>query len=1014
MKNLLKYTVTLILCALVSGIFTPASAQKKKAVYTTIRMEIVDQDGNPVPNASVCSSQERYEYPAGAKGKVAIRVKVTDNLKVKAPGYGTKLLAAADYRNAAATVTLDKLADRTDDRHQLNTVTGDKISERRTVGSFSKVMGEELEQNPTMFLYEALGGRLNGLFTQTNSHVPGFTNQSGHVRATDGGGLIILVDGVQRSLDYVEPEVIESVQLLKDASLKALYGGGTRTNGILLITTKRGVPYENSVRVNVQSGVRVPTRLPEYLNSAEYTAMYNQALENIGLAPVYDPSKYDGSDPLQYPDVDYYDQFLNKVIKTTRANAQLTGGSKNTRYFLNLGYQTEGGLEKYTDYPNNDNVLTVRGNVDNTIFDFITIKVGVNAAIQKKHRPNMSTQTFFDMLSNTRPNEFPVTIPGYLVGSSEEYVLGGNEYRMTNPLGALTKNGYVEREYSYMQSDFAIDFDLDKFIPGLSIRPSFSFDIYNDYTQKKDGGYAVYELLYDADGNMLMDESGERAQFIKRGVDNPNTKQVRGGTSTNRNMAFQTVANWAGVFGKHDIKALANFQMQQKNNHNEINPRRKINAGIWANYMFDNMLVVDASLTALAVPTLARDKRFRPFPTVGAGWIISENDFMKDAKWVDYLKLRASYGIIPSANAGIGKGASYLYRDEWTAGGSYTFNSFNDIVTLTQTGNPDLKYQKTDEFNLGLDFELFKHRLSGSVGYFRNYFHGGFDNMSAIYPGITGKGSTLMQVNYNATLSQGVEAELNADLTFGDFSMRIGGNICYGYSKDTKKAYVDYPDELAGLETLWMNGDQRGYKVIGTFKDEEDIANSPRQTFGKVYPGDLKYEDTNNDGIVNTADRTVIGNTTPTIQYGINLAFRWKGFNLDVLGYGLAGFDQMLTTKYYQIYGNRKYSNVLKTGLPNGNPHPVLRADDANNNFVASDYWIVNGGFFKLRNLEFGYTLPHKASDKIGLNSLKFFFRGTNLFTISKIKDLDPESLDAGVGNFPLTSTFTGGISFTF
>ena len=1013
MKNIIRYAAALVLCALVAGLSGNASAQKKKVVSISVKMEIVDEAGNPVHGASVSSSQERYEYSAGPDGKVEIKVKVTDNLKVKAPGFESRLLPAANLRNGRSVVTLESLPERMDEAHQLNTVTGDRISERRTVGAFTSVSGADLEENPTMLLYEALGGRLPGLFTQTNSVVPGFTNQSGFARAPDGGGLIVLVDGIQRSLDYVEPEAIESVQLLKDASLKALYGGGSRANAILLVTTKRGRAYENSVRVNVQSGVQMPSRLPEYLNSHDYAVKYNEALENIGLPPMYDPSRYDGSDPLQYPDVDYYGEFLNKCISITRANAQLSGGTRNTRYFLNVGYQNNGGLEKYTDYPNNDNVLTVRGNVDNTIFDFITLKVGINAAIEKKHWPNMSTQDFFDMLSSTRPNEFPLRIPGYLVGSSEEYVLGGYARRLKNPLGALTKNGYVEREYSYMQSDFAIDFNLDRFVRGLSIRPSFSFDFYNEYTSKKAGGYAVYELLYDGEGNMLMNEDGT-AQFVKHGVDNPNTKQERGGAATNRNMAFSTVVNYNRSFGKHDIMSLANFQIQQKSLHSEIHARRKINAGLWANYMYDNTYVVDFSLVTLGVPTLARDRRFGLFPTVGAGWIISENGFMKNAEWVDYLKLRASYGIIGSANTGIAKGASYPYLDRWSPSGTYTFNSFNDIVVLSGTGNADLRFQKTDEINAGVDFEFFGHRLTGSAGYFRNYFHGGFANMSAIYPGITGKGNTLYSINYNATLSQGAEAELYGNLQFGDFKMRIGGNIAYGYSKTMKQAKIDYPDELAGLQATVFDGDVKGYKVIGTFADEADIELSPKQVFGKVYPGDFKYEDTNNDGVVNSADRTIIANTTPHIQYGVSINLEWKGFNLDVLGYGLAGYDQMLTTKYYQIYDGRKYSKVLNTGLPNGNPHPVLRADDSNNNFISSDYWKVDGGFFKLRNLEFGYTLPHSASKKIGLNSLKFFFRGANLFTISKIKDLDPENLDAGVGNFPLATTLTGGLSFTF
>jgi len=216
------------------------------------------------------------------------------------------------------------------------------------------------------------------------------------------------------------------------------------------------------------------------------------------------------------------------------------------------------------------------------------------------------------------------------------------------------------------------------------------------------------------------------------------------------------------------------------------------------------------------------------------------------------------------------------------------------------------------------------------------------------------------------------------------------------------------------LRKISEEGDVLGQRYIGVFTDEADIAASPQQGFGQVRPGDLKYADTNADGTVDNADRVVIANTTPSYQYGITVKLLWKGFNLDLLGYGLAGFDHLLTNKYYQIHGARKYSQVLIDGLPNGNPHPALSPEYRNNNFINSDYWVVDGSWFKLRNAELGYTLPYTLSEKFGVGALKVFARGTNLFTISKINDRDPENLDAGIGNFPLCRTFTGGISVSF
>lgn len=1006
-----KLYISIVQFALVALFFLvmpeQVSGQKKKATRIAVNLEVIDGNGMPVESARVASSRNRYTYEIDSNGKISLSVLPADVLKIMSDGYETQVVNASDFADGALKVILKKLPEHGSESDKLYTLPGDYIDGYRTVGSYSKVDGEELEVNPSTFLWDALGGRLNGLFAMDQSVVPGFSTWSGFVRSPNGGTPIIMIDGVERSLDYIEPETIESVQLLKDASLKSLFGG-VQSNGIILIKTKRGKPYENGVRVNVQSGVAIPTRLPGYMNSREYTTMYNQALANVGKSPVYDPSKYDGSNPLLYPDVDYYGQFLNKFMTETRANAQLTGGNENTRYFVHLGYQTYGGLEAYTDYPNRDEIFTVRGNVDNTIFDFITLRVGINAAIESKKWPNTSTQNFMSSLADTRPNEYPITIPGEMAGSSAEYVLGGTATGRDNPLGLLTQNGYVQREYSYLQSDFVIDIDLDKWVKGLSIRPAVTFDFYNGFSNKKAGGFSVYEPVPDIDGGVT--------SFKNWGYDNPNTSQTRGDVEVERNWMVSATVKYDRVFhGKHELTALATGFVQRHTWNTTVHSLKRANVGIAANYMYDKKYVVDASLNYVGVPSFSSNNRFGLFPTIGAGWVISENDFMKEAEWVDYLKLRASYGVLGSTlydDKGIV--SNYYYRDEWSVGGTYSFPSFASLVAQTQTGNLDAGFQKSREFNAGIDFELLEHSLYGSVGYFYNYLDGGLANETDATPGVSGKGGALYWSNCKAYMSQGAEAELYYTRTFGDFHMTVGGNLSYGYSDVVKEVDVPYPDELSALKKIVRNGDTKGYTVIGTFKDQADIDASPKQTFGNVYPGDLKYEDKNNDGVIDERDMSVVANIQPSMQYGISIRLKYKGFNLDLLGYGIAGFDRMLSNKYYQIYGDRKYSDVLFTGLPNGNPHPVVRADNSTNNFVDSNYWVVDGGYFKLRNAELGYTLPHKVTKKIGLNVIKVFVRGTNLFTISKIKDRDPENIDAGVGNFPLATTLTAGLSLSF
>ncbi|GAB6119481.1 SusC/RagA family TonB-linked outer membrane protein [Dysgonomonas termitidis] len=992
----------------------PITGQEKKVkkeTKTPVQIEIVNTEGLPVSKAKIVSSKNRHTYTVDGSGKGTISLYKDDKIKITAEGYATQTMSVSQLE--AGKVTMKTIVGYTGDESRIYTPFGE-TNERRTVGAYSKVKGEDLEANPTTNMMNALNGRLNGLFSMDNAIISntmdqGLTNNTSFVR-TPLGNIIILVDGVERSLDYIEPETVESVQLLKDASLKALYGG-IQTNGILMVKTKRGKKYENKVRVNVQTGIQKPTRLPKYLNAYEYTSMYNQALINSGQAPYFkNPGNYVNGDPVLYPDIDYYEMFLNSNMGITKANAQFTGGNEKTSFFTHVGFQTNGGLEKYTKYPNNDQTFTLRGNVDNTIKDFITFKAGFNAALRNKQWPNMSTQTFFNLLSDTRPNEFPIFIPGDKAGKPDtEFVLGGTAENQNNVYGMLMNNGYREGEYSYIQSDMTLDIDLNKWVQGLVIKPSVTFDVYTAMTSSQGGTFSVFEPVMNQDRS-------EVTGYKIWGKDTRETNKTRTSDVTQRNFAYNVTATYNRKFGEHDINALIVYFQQTKEYNSLIQKLKRQNIGGNINYMYSDRYIADLSVNYVGVGSFAPDKRFGTFPTFGAGWILSEESFMKNIPWLDYLKLRASYGILGStAYTADGLFSAYLYRDVWERGGAHAdLNGLNNIARPYQTGNPDIGFQKSYEFNIGADFLLLNRSLSLSAGYFNNKLKGALANLTDITPGVIGKGPALVMRNYKDYVSKGFEAEFLYQKKFGELQVAAGANITYGKTDITKEANPDYPAGYEGLLKIQAMGDIQGLRVTGTFADQNEIDKAPVQLFGTVVPGDFRYEDTNNDGFIDDRDRTVIANTSPSVEYGITIKLAYKGFNLDLLGYGLAGFDRVLDNKYYQIYGNRKYSNVLKDGLPNGNPHPVLRAEYSNNNFKTSDYWVVDGSFFKLRNVELGYTLPHITTSKFGINNLKFFARGANLFTISKIKDLDPESLSAGVSNFPLCMTLTGGLSFSF
>lgn len=995
----LKYQIIILFICITS--FIPVYGQK---INRKITIEVVDSKGNPVTNANIFSTKNRDVYSVNAVGKTSFDLKENDNIKITAKGYHTIDIPISSINDGK--VTLIPNVYKSGDDSRIYTVFGE-TTERRTVGAYSKVDGDELQSNPTMQFMNSLSGRLNGLFTMDNHSEPGSNSTTTFVRAPYGN-YVVMVDGVERDLNYIENEIVESVQLIKDASLKSLYGG-IQTNGILMIKTKRGSSNENYSKINIQTGIQTPTGLPKYLNSYDYALKYNEALSNSGLSPFYNPENYLNGDPVLYPDVDYYKSFLNDYMTITRANGQFSGGRDNSSYFVHFGYQTNGGLEKITDYPNRNNLFTLRGNIDNKILGFINLRTSLSAALERKNWLRINPDDLFNIFSNNRPNEFPIQIPASLVGRTDvDYVLGGTQSNQNNPLGYYTQNGYRVRDFSYVLTDFTFDVDLNKWVKGLKFTPMVTFDVYNRLTSYQGATYVVYEPAFD-------DET-DSYSFRSFGEETRETSLTRGGENrVERNFAYNLSGSYKNKFGKNDINVLLAYYYQNKQFDTQIQSLERMNLGGYVNYLYDEKYILDFSLNRVGVGTFSPENRFGTFPTIGAGWIISDEGFMKGSG-IDYLKLRTSYGMLGyTSYSSEGIVVYNLDKDQWSTG-SYGSSAFNNTANLSRMGNPNLTFQKSKEFNIGFDMDLLNRSLTFSAGYFRNNLTGEFATAQDIVPSVLGLNSNGMFLNYKSYLTSGFEFETEYDKKINDLSFTIGTNLTYGKSKITKDAIPDYPEGFEGLRKVTNVGDILGLRVKGIFADETEIAAAPKQLYGVVLPGDFQYENTNSpyDNVIDSKDRVVIGNSFPSIQYGITLSVKYKGFNVDLVGYGLAEFDRLLNNKYYQIFGNRKYSEVVNTGLPNGNPHPILRAEFANNNFINSDYWIVDGSFFKLRNAEIGYTLPKDVTKIIGLTNVKLNVRGANLFTLSKIKDLDPESLNAGVSLFPIFKTLTAGISFSF
>lgn len=872
----------------------------------------------------------------------------------------------------------------------------------RFVGNMSTIKGSDLETYPALMINEALAGKLPGVFIRQNQGTPGIDDFNIAVRGSLGG-YIVLVDGVDRTLTQYDIEQIEEVTVLKDPVSKALYGG-RMCNGIIMVTTKRGKNTGKEFRLNIQQGMKRPTRLPGYLNAYDFATKYNEALSNDGIMTGrYDDAALEGykngNRPYQYPDVDYYDEFLNNFMNVTRVNAEYYGGNEKTRYYVHGAYQNEGGLEKYGDKKTKMNAFNLQGNLDTQFSKAILLHANFAGYIGDRVNPGGFS---FSTLSSRYPNAYPI-----FVGKDS---VGGTSSWLDNPYAAQALTGYYRESQIRVQGDMALTFKLDRFVKGLSVKPVYSFDVYHMQKLSKIHRPAIYSIA-------SFDENGNPLTFNEIQTSQPATEQSFAGDDYLNRWTFMTTVSYDRIFNKnHAFKADLVYYISKASTAGDQYDYKRLNLGLRANYTFRERYTVEGVINYVGSQSYAPDHRFKFYPAIGAGWLVSNESFMRNIDAVDFFKVNASWGIMGDGNI-----SPNLWRRSWGSGGRYYFNSSSYGATsqLTQVENYALNWPKQQEIDISLEMNFLKS-IYAKFSYFDYKQTGLLSKKVNTIPSIIGGTLFLPYDNFEENGMKGMEAELAYGHKIKDFSFRIGAHATYS---KTNKIVVDelndpnYTTVGTPTDAIW------GYRSNGYYTqaeiDEIQAGTSNLPMLADLNPltlkaGNIKYQDLNHDGVIDKYDTEVIGNSAPRLMYGFDFNFGYKGFNLYVMFLGYGKHDCLLNNAYYQIRSTRKYSNVLNDGLPNGNPHPLLTTGEGTNDFQTSDYWIANGRYLKLQNVALSYSLPKKAIDKMRMKEMKFTLYGTDLLTFSKIEGLDPESFNAGLTQFPLFSTYALGVSVTF
>ena len=1012
------FLVALVSVTLLGSISAVAQQTKKKnVVQIEIAATVVDEQGNGIPNALVSANEGSVESLTDNTGSFSVKAKEKSVILVEAKGFESfywNLSLAPELKK----IVLKKAILFAGEKDQRNLPMLVKESTRNLVGAVSQIDGSKLQSYPDALLSNTLQGQALGLIV--NMSAGGMANNPaglfvrGQSRISDHQALTI-VDGIERPIDDIFAEEIESIEVLKDATAKILYGPRA-ANGVILVTTKRGQAQKKVVKVSADYGVGLPTRMPEFLDSYQYAQLHNEARINDGMAPIYSDSDLEGyrnsSGPndLFYPNVDYYDYFLKENTNYTKVTSEFAGGNKNTRYSVVMGYLNYIGLQSEGPTPTQSR-FNLRGNLDIDVSNSIKAFVGMAAAIDHMERSRIDHASTFGALSSHRPNEYPLLIdPAYIEPTKKGVPgLGGSFDHPDNLLGGLAYSGDVKEQYINGQMSTGMDFDLGLITKGLSAKTYVTFDNYFSGYEELQRTPATYDPYLTQ--NALGVDS---VAFVKRQNEEREDKYKLTSNSTSRNIGYTVQVSYDKQLGNGQLSSTLGYFYYLNERKGKTQDIKNDNLYFRSKYVLNNKYMFEANVASMGSNRFNEDNRHFTSLALGAAWVLSDEDFMSGSSAIDFLKLKASWGIL-----GYDVYTDhYLYENRWYNNGNQKFGEKNNSSTartsLDIIGNPNLDWENSAELNIGVEGLALNQKLSFEFNYFNEKRTDIIQKVSSIYSDIYG--GLYPAVNWGEVSNSGFEGALHWKNKSGELTYTFGGNFILCKNKVQQKDEIEYPDAYRNTEGQ-QSSVIMGYKSLGLFGKDVALEGAPVQTFGAYGIGDIAYADMNDDDVINDLDKIKLGNSFPTATLGIDLDLKYKGWGLYLLGTASLGVENSFDNAFYRNAGIGKYSVLaLDRYHPVNNPEgtqPRLTTTSADNNFVTSDFWVRDASFFRLKNVELSYTFNFNNSSAVAKN-LKVYTRASNLFVLSKEKDLDPETSNGGVINYPMLTTLVGGISVSF
>lgn len=917
-------------------------------------------------------------------------------------------------------------------------ITGTGVQKKLTVtGAITTVNVSDLTHTANGNVVNALAGNVAGVLAMQTSGQPGRNTSEFWIRGISTFGAstsaLVLVDGFERDLDDVNIEDIESFSVLKDASATAIYGS-RGANGVVLITTKHGKAGKINIDAKVETSYNTRTITPKFVDGYTYATMMNEARITRNQEPIYQQDELDllrmGLDPDLYPNVDWTDLLLKDGAMTYRANVNMNGGGSTARYFVSLSYLKEDGMYKTDetlrkDYNTNANANTwnYRLNTDIDITKTTLLKVGVSGSLKKYNEPGLSGDVWKSLMYQN-----PISVP---VMYSNGYVPAYGTGDRTNPWVLATQTGYKEHWENTIQSNLTLEQKLDFITQGLKFVGRFGFDTWNKNNIDRIKWPEQYKAqrFRDENGNLVFDRVTEE-QKMKQ------TSSAEG----NRNEIFEAELHYDRGFKEHHVGGLLKFNQDSKvftvGTGEDIKKgiaRRHLGLAGRVSYNWNYRYFADFNFGYNGSENFADGHRFGFFPAVSAAWNVAEEPIIKkNLKWMNMFKIRYSFGKVGNdvLKIGddeyrfpylytIGDGSVYTWAD-YNYNNSYSGKRYTDLASNYAT------WEIATKHDLGVDLALFNDKFTATVDYFHEQREGIWMERKYL-PSIVGLGSNP-RANVGKVLSEGFDGNFAFREKINKVDITVRGNITYSQNTILEKDEENnvYPYQM---ERDYRVNQAKGLIALGLFKDYDDIRNSPKQEFGTVQPGDIKYKDVNGDGVVNDGDKVAIGATTkPNMIYGFGISASWKGLDVNVHFQGAGKTSFFIEGATVHAFSAGEWGNILSdvansnrwidheisgtmaTENPNAS-YPRLSYGGNSNNYRQSTFWLRNGSYLRLKTLELGYSIPKPLVNKIRFNNIRLFLRGSNLLTFSSFKLWDPELGSSKGTEYPLAKSLTLGLS---